>query len=54
MTENIPVIFITGLIDRKECLAQEPVVIDSHAYPVLAKPFEMKELINMIYTILGD
>jgi len=54
-TRNIPVIFLTAVITKKE---EEKthlnVTMDEKAYPTIAKPFDDKELLREVRLLLGE
>ncbi len=51
--KNIPVIFLTGLVSSRDVdLRSMGLQVDGMSYQILGKPFETKELLDMIKDML--
>ncbi len=50
--KDIPVIFLTGLLDREELYSANNICVDGQHYVAVAKPFETKDLLSKIKTSL--
>ncbi len=46
--KETPVIFLSGLIDKKERMDAEFIIVDGQKYQAIAKPYEVEDLINVV------
>jgi len=53
-TENIPVIFMSGIVTKEdEKNVEGGITVDGQAYKMIAKPFNFAELLNEIRRVLS-
>ncbi len=50
--KDIPVVFLTGLLSKKEQYEDDHICVDGQSYPAVAKPFEINDLLEKIKTSL--
>ncbi|MFA5088294.1 MAG: response regulator [Candidatus Omnitrophota bacterium] len=48
LTRDIPVVFVTNTLSKKEDKAQKEIIVDGVAYPAFAKPLYYLKLLSMI------
>ncbi len=52
LTRNIPVVFLSGIIEKKECDIRPEIKVGDRCYPAIGKPPSWEELLSKVESAL--